>query len=109
MCACDSMVGPSAVTVPRGDGAACGGAALRSRRRWPVVSLLGLGLVLLAPPPRSLAQQPDTAAPPGALKKPTLEKLMNLEGKSVSRRPEKMSQAASPVQGVTQENISPSA
>ena len=105
MCACDSMVGPSAVTVPRGDGAACGGAALRSRRRWPVVSLLGLGLVLLAPPPRSLAQQPDTAASPGALKKLTLEQLMNLEVTSVSRRPEKLSQAASAIQVITQDDI----
>src|SRR2546425_6091986 len=105
MCACDSMVGPSAVTVPRGDGAACGGAALRSRRRWPVVSLLGLGLVLLAPPPRSLAQQPDTAASPGALKKLTLEPLMNLEVTSVSRRPEKLSQAASAIQVITQYDI----
>src|SRR3989449_5847265 len=105
MCACDSMVGPSAVTVPRGDGAACGGAALRSRRRWPVVSLLGLGLVLLAPPPRSLAQQPDTAASPGALKKLTLEQLMNLQVTSVSRRPEKLPQAASAIQVITQDDI----
>src|SRR2546428_1199923 len=105
MCAVDSLVGPSALTVPRGAGLACGGAALRSRRRWPVVSLLGLGLVLLAPPPRSLAQQPDTAASPGALKKLTLEQLMNLEVTSVSRRPEKLSQAASAIQVITQDDI----
>src|SRR5256712_1871799 len=105
MCACYSMVGPAGGTGPRRAGAGCGGAALRSRPRWPVVSALGLGLAPPAPPPRSLAQQPDTAASPGALKKLTLEQLMNLEVTSVSRRPEKLSQAASAIQVITQDDI----
>src|SRR6266566_1292907 len=62
-----------------------------------------LGCVLLAH--QVVAQQPDSAASPGALKKLTLEQLMNLEVTSVSKRPEKLSQAASAIQVITQEEI----
>ena len=63
--------------------------------------VLGSGSVVRA----GLAQQPDSAASPGALKKLTLEQLMNLEVTSVSKRPEKLSQAASAIQVITQEEI----
>jgi iron complex outermembrane receptor protein len=72
-------------------------------RRWLAVSLLGLGLVLLAQP--GFAQQTDTAASPRALKRLTLEQLMNLEVTSVSKRPEQLSQAASAIQLITQDDI----
>jgi len=61
--------------------------------------------VLLVVAQQGLAQQPDSAASPGALKKLTLEQLMNLEVTSVSKRPEKLSQAASAIQVITQEEI----
>src|SRR5437879_2625241 len=69
----------------------------------PVLSLLALGLVILHHD--VLAQQPDSAASPEALKKLTLEQLMNLEVTSVSKRPEKLSQAASAIQVITQDDI----
>src|SRR6266571_5645350 len=62
-----------------------------------------LGCVLLAHP--VVGQRPDSAASPGALKKLTLEQLMNLEVTSVSKRPEKLWQAASAIQVITQEDI----
>src|SRR6266576_3499226 len=61
--------------------------------------------VLLVVAQQGLAQQPDSAASPGALKKRSLEQLMNLEVTSVSKRPEKLSQAASAIQVITQEEI----
>jgi iron complex outermembrane receptor protein len=65
--------------------------------------LVALGLMILTH--LGFAQQPDSAASPGALKKLTLEQLMNLEVTSVSKRPEKLSQAASAIQVITQEDI----
>jgi len=62
-----------------------------------------LGFVILAHP--VVGQRPDSAASPGALKKLTLEQLMNLEVTSVSKRPEKLWQAASAIQVITQEDI----
>lgn len=49
------------------------------------------------------AQQPDSAAQ--ALKALSIEQLMNLEVTSVSGRPERLAQAASAIQVVTQEDI----
>src|SRR6266545_2962159 len=63
--------------------------------------LLGLALVLLAEP--ALAQQPDSAAQ--ALKRLSIEQLMNLEVTSVSKRPERLAQAASAIQVMTQDDI----
>jgi len=54
---------------------------------------------------QGFAQQPDSAESPGALKKLTLEQLMNLEVTSVSKRPEKLAQAASAIQVITEEDI----
>ncbi|HEV8263471.1 MAG TPA: TonB-dependent receptor [Gemmatimonadales bacterium] len=63
--------------------------------------LLGFVLVLLAEP--ALAQQPDSAAQ--ALKRLSIEQLMNLEVTSVSKRPERLVQTASAIQAITQEDI----
>ena len=100
MCGGDFVVEFSAPVGPRR------GARRRVARAWrrpPVVTLLALGLVILAH--QAFAQQPDSAASPRALKKLTLEQLMNLEVTSVSKRPEKLSQAASAIQVITQEDI----
>ena len=52
---------------------------------------------------QALAQQPDSAAQ--ALKTLSIEELMNLEVTSVSKRPERLTQTASAIQVITQENI----
>ncbi len=65
--------------------------------------LLTLGLVCFAEP--GFAQQPDSSASAGALKKLSIEQLMNLEVTSVSRRPERLAQAASAIQVITQQDI----
>jgi iron complex outermembrane receptor protein len=53
----------------------------------------------------ALAQPPDNVSSPGALKKLSLEELMDIEVTSVSRRPEKLSDTASAIQVITQEDI----
>jgi len=63
-------------------------------------TLLTLGLVCLVEP--GFAQQADSAA---RLKKLSIEQLMNLEVTSVSKRPERLAQAASAIQVITQEDI----
>src|SRR5207244_10331472 len=55
--------------------------------------------------PDTSAQRPDSTLSADSLKKLTLEQLMNLEVTSVSRRPEKLSQAASAIQVITQDDI----
>ncbi len=50
-----------------------------------------------------VAQQPDSAS--RALKALSIEQLMNLEVTSVSKRPERLSQTASAIQVITQEDI----
>jgi len=62
---------------------------------------LGVGLALFAT--LGFAQQPDSAAQ--ALKQLSIEQLMNLEVTSVSRRPERLSQTASAIQVITQDDI----
>jgi len=57
--------------------------------------------VLLAEP--AFAQQPDSAAQ--ALKRLSIEQLMNLEVTSVSKRPERLAQTASAIQVITQGDI----
>jgi len=63
--------------------------------------LVGLGLVCVADP--AFAQQPDSAAQ--ALKQLSIEQLMNLEVTSVSKRPERLSQTASAIQVITQDDL----
>ena len=65
--------------------------------------LLTLGLICFAEP--GFAQQPDSSASAAALKKLSIEQLMNLEVTSVSRRPERLAQAASAIQVITQQDI----
>src|SRR5437867_2302100 len=72
--------------------------------------LLTLGLVSLAG--TAFAQQPDSTTQRGdsgpsavALKKLSIEQLMNLQVTSVSKRPEQLSQTASAIQVITQEDI----
>ncbi len=65
--------------------------------------LLTLGLVCF--PGSGLAQQPDSSPSAEALKKLSIEQLMNLQVTSVSKRPERLSQTASAIQVITQEDI----
>src|SRR5882724_8844727 len=65
--------------------------------------LLTLGLVCFPGP--GFAQQPDSSPSAEALKKLSIEQLMNLQVTSVSKRPERLSQTASAIQVITQEDI----
>src|SRR2546430_8003565 len=65
--------------------------------------LFRLRLVCFADP--GFAQHPDSRASAEALKKLSIEQLMNLEVTSVSRRPERLAQAASAIQVITQADI----
>jgi iron complex outermembrane recepter protein len=53
----------------------------------------------------SALQAQETSASPGALKKLSVEELMNIEVTSVSGRPEKLSEAASAIQVITADDI----
>src|SRR5256712_10186947 len=69
-----------------------------------------LGLVCFVRPgfaqqPDSAGQQPDSSLSAEALKKLSIEQLMNLQVTSVSKRPERLSQTASAIQAITQEDI----
>jgi iron complex outermembrane receptor protein len=64
-----------------------------------------LTLVLVCFPGSGFAQQPDSSPSAEALKKLSIEQLMNLQVTSVSKRPERLSQTASAIQVITQEDI----
>src|SRR5256886_11519201 len=69
-----------------------------------------LGLVCFVRPgfaqqPDSAGQRPDSSLTAEALKKLSIEQLMNLQVTSVSKRPERLSQTASAIQVITQEDI----
>jgi len=73
-------------------------------------TLLALGLVCFAEPgsgqrPDSTAQPPDSSQSPEALKRLSIEQLMNLQVTSVSKRPERLSQTASAIQVITHDDI----
>ncbi|HEX2681868.1 MAG TPA: TonB-dependent receptor plug domain-containing protein, partial [Candidatus Dormibacteraeota bacterium] len=72
-----------------------------------VTTLWALGSVIGASPVH--AQRPDSAAQHAdsvtALKKLTLEQLMNVEVTSVSKHAERLSQAPSAIQVITQEDL----
>jgi len=53
----------------------------------------------------AFAQTSETMPPPSALKKLSVEELMDIEVTSVSKRPEKLSETASAIQVITQEDI----
>jgi len=65
--------------------------------------VLALWLVSFTQP--GFAQQPDSSLSADALKKLSIEQLMNLQVTSVSKRPERLSQTASAIQVITQEDI----
>src|SRR5437763_6877884 len=62
-------------------------------------------LILLACAGGALSQTNVTVGTPGELKRLSLEELLNIEVTSVSRRPEKLSETASAIQVITQEEI----
>ena len=75
-------------------------------QKWqacPIKFCLILTLVLTGLACEARAQK--TNSPPSALKKLSLEELMNIEVTSVTRRPEKLSETASAIQVITQEDI----
>jgi len=71
----------------------------------PAVSALILAASLLGGPDSARAQTAPPSQPLGELKKLSLEELMNIEVTSVSKRPEKLLDAASAIQVVTSEDI----
>ena len=73
------------------------------RARLIASACVAFGLLLLVNP--ALAQIPDTLRPPSALKRLSLEQLMDVEVTSVSRRPEKLSTTASAIQIITGDDI----
>src|SRR5437867_13346038 len=62
-------------------------------------------LIFVACAGRALAQTYAASGTPSELKKRSLEELLNTEVTSVSRRPEKLSETASAIQVITQEDI----
>ncbi len=72
------------------------------RQRFRVPAVLAVLVVATTP---AFAQEPDSLLSPGALKKLSLEQLMSIEVRSVSRRAERLSEAASAVQVITREEI----
>ena len=72
------------------------------RQRSCVPAVLAFLVVATTP---AFAQEPDSLLSPGALKKLSLEQLMSIEVRSVSRRAERLSEAASAVQVITREEI----
>lgn len=66
----------------------------------PVLTFI---VFLVTLPGRSLAQTDQL--PPDEIKKLTLEELMNIEVTSVSKKPEKLSEVASAIQVITQQDI----
>lgn len=76
----------------------------RFRRVWSSgLTFVTLGLFIFAG--HAVAQTNEAPTFPSALKKMSLEELMNVEVTSVSRRPEKLSDTASAIQVVTNEDI----
>jgi iron complex outermembrane receptor protein len=67
------------------------------------IALIAFSIILA--PQRGFAQAQDTALDSKQLLSLSLEELMNIEIHSVSKRPEKLSEAASAIQVITQEDI----
>lgn len=80
--------------------------SINARQSWISVLCLSLFLsLLLAMPVNGHAQLPDSLSSPEALKRLSLEELMNMQVTSVSKRPEKLNEAASAIQVITQKDI----
>jgi iron complex outermembrane recepter protein len=80
----------------------------RAAARTPL--FLALGFVLcfepaLAQRPDTTAQRRDTTLSAAALKQLSIEQLLNVEVTSVSKRPERLAQAAAAIQVITQDDI----
>ncbi len=76
-------------------------AILRRARRLAWRALAGLALSCLSLPAQALRPLPS----PSALKKMSVEQLMDIEVTSVSKRPEKLSQTASAIQVITGDDV----
>src|SRR5712671_2295593 len=73
-----------------------------------LVFTLGLGCFVrpgFTQQPDSAGARPDSSLSAEALKKLSIEQLMNLQVTSVSKRPERLSQTASAIQVITQDDI----
>src|SRR3989442_535323 len=70
---------------------------------FPSLSLIIFTLIMCAVP--ALVQADEAVPSPSQLKKMSVEQLMDVEVTSVSKRPEKLSEAASAIQVITQEDI----
>src|SRR5687767_5313634 len=80
--------------------------ACRAIRKWLftiAVSSMAFGFGIFRYQARAQNQEPRPS--PGALKKLSVEELMDLEVTLVSKRPEKLSEAASAIQVITGEDI----
>jgi iron complex outermembrane receptor protein len=97
--------GHSASTSQRGGGDSLPGIdANIARSAWRFgLRSAALGLLLAAA--RASAQKADTIAAPSELKRLSLEQLMDINVTSVSRKSEKLSQVASAIQVITNEEI----
>ena len=73
--------------------------------RRKLATLVGVGLCLLGLTPISAAETRAPLPPPSALKVLTLEQLMDIDVTSVSKRPEKLFEAASAIQVITAEDV----
>ncbi len=71
------------------------------RIAFSLLIMIGLSVV----PGRTFAQVPTDSLSTGKLKKLSLEELMNIEVMSVSKRPEKLLEAASAIQVITSDDI----
>ena len=83
---------------------------LTRRRSWPSVRQrpgvgAGLGLMMLAATVSPALAAPDPGVSTATLKSLSVEELMDIEVTSVSKRPEKLSETASAIQVITQEEI----
>ncbi|PYO99243.1 MAG: hypothetical protein DMD60_02125 [Gemmatimonadetes bacterium] len=74
-------------------------------RAAAVATSMVLASCLFCFPQPGFTQQPDSSVSAEALKKLSIEQLMNLQVTSVSKRPERLSQTASAIQVITQEDI----
>src|SRR5690348_14555492 len=70
-----------------------------------LASILSIGFALAILANSAFAQISDTNSSPSALKKLSLEELMDIEVTSVSRSPEKLFDAASAVQVITGDDV----
>ena len=66
---------------------------------------MSIAAALVIPAGRASAQSQDTIATPGDLKRLSLEELLDINVTSVSRKPEKLSQVASAIQVITNDEI----